>query len=266
MVSPLLALQTEQVRTFETEFKLKAVAVNSSHGGCSPEIVKALKAGEYQILLISPELLLSKHFVDNLLRDKTFILLILAVVVDEAHVVSHWGAGFRKKYGELGMVRAFLRRDTPIVAMSATLSPRVRKDVLSKLEFDDNNYVFVNIGNDRPNVALVARAIEHPQETYIDLNFIIPENTANAEDIPLTLIYADNIPKSTSVIDHLETLLPPNLRSLGLMRPFSAAFPHDYRSTLLDAFKKGVVRVMVCTDAAGMQRHLSAATFATQPF
>jgi superfamily II DNA helicase RecQ len=178
---------------------------------------QALKAGQCQILLISPELLLSKRFVDELLRDKAFIQLILAVVVDEAHVVSHWGAGFRKKYGELGMIRAFLRRDTPIVAMSATLSPRVQKDVLSKLEFSNNNYIFVNIGNDRPNVALVARAIEHAQETYIDLNFVIPENTAKAEDIPLTLIYADNIPKSTDVIDHLETLLPPNLCCCGLM-------------------------------------------------
>jgi superfamily II DNA helicase RecQ len=211
-----------------------------------------LKAGQYQILLISPELLLSKRFVDELLRDKAFIQLILAIVVDEAHVVSHWGAGFRRKYGELGMIRAFLCQETPIVAMSMTFSPRVRKDILNKLEFSDNNHVFVNIRNDRPNIALIAQAIEHAQETYIDLKFVIPEGTTKAEDIPLTLIYANNIPKSTDVIDPLETLLPPNLCRCGLMRPFSAAFPHDYRSTLLDSFKKGVVRAMICTDAAGM--------------
>jgi superfamily II DNA helicase RecQ len=216
-----------------------------------------LKAGKYQILLISPELLLSKRFIDELLRDKVFIGRILAIVIDEAHVVSHWGAGFRKKYGELGMIRAFLHRETPMVAMSATLSPRVRSDVLHKLEFAKEGYVLVNIGNDRSNVALVARAIEHAQETYVDLNFVIPDGTCKAEDVPLTLIYADNIPKSTDVIDHLEMILPPHLRRRGLIRPFSAAFPHDYRSSLLNSFKKGEVRIMICTDAAGMVSHLN---------
>jgi superfamily II DNA helicase RecQ len=195
---------------------------------------------------------------DEPLRDKAFVRLILAVVIDEAHVVSHWDAGFRKKYGELGMIRAFLRRETPIVAMSATLSPRVRNDVLrvGKLEFAKEGYALVNVGNDRSNVAPLARAIEHAQETYVDLNFVIPNGTRKAEDVPLTLIYADNFPKSIDVIDHLETILPAQLRHRGLIRPFCAAFPHDYHSSLLDSFKKKEVRVMICTDAAGMVSRL----------
>src|SRR5215217_3255705 len=101
------------------DFGIKAMAMNSSYGGCSPEAMELLKHGNSQMLLISPELLLSRRFIDHVLRDKQFTRRVLAVVVDEAHVVSHWGAGFRKRYGELGMIRAFLRRGTPIVAMSA---------------------------------------------------------------------------------------------------------------------------------------------------
>ncbi|PPQ86512.1 hypothetical protein CVT24_010453, partial [Panaeolus cyanescens] len=91
-VSPLLALQNEQVVTFSGEFGLSAVAVNSSFGGCNNEVLEALKAGQYQILVISPELLLSKTFVDDMLRKPAFTSRVFSVVVDEAHVVSHWGA------------------------------------------------------------------------------------------------------------------------------------------------------------------------------
>ena len=45
---------------------------------------------------------------------------ILSIVVDEAHVVSHWGAGFQKQYAELGTLPAILPKGTPFVAMSAT--------------------------------------------------------------------------------------------------------------------------------------------------
>ncbi|KAH6876462.1 P-loop containing nucleoside triphosphate hydrolase protein [Coprinopsis sp. MPI-PUGE-AT-0042] len=263
MVSPLVALQDEQVETF-AGMGVKAVAVNSSHGGCSPEVLESLKAGHFQILLISPELLLSRRFIDEMLRDKAFTSRILAMVVDEAHVVSHWGAGFRKRYGELGMVRAFLQRGTPVVAMSATLASRVRRDVLKKLEFSQEGWVFVNVGNDRPNVALAVRAIEHAMNTYADLDFIIPGNATQASDIPATLLYADNVPHSADIIDHLEPLLPQHLQNTGLLRPFSAAYSHDYRAAAMKAFKAGAIRVLVCTDAAGMGCNLPAVDLVVQ--
>jgi superfamily II DNA helicase RecQ len=92
-------------------------------------------------VLISPEMLLSNRFIPEVLQNKEFHKRVLSVVVDEAHVVSRWGSGFRKKYGMLGSIRAHLPRGTPIVAVSATLPARVRGDVLSKLQFDVNNFV-----------------------------------------------------------------------------------------------------------------------------
>ncbi|KAJ7347773.1 hypothetical protein DFH08DRAFT_698743, partial [Mycena albidolilacea] len=68
------------------------------------------------------------------------------VVVDEAHVVSHLGAYFRKKYRTLGMIHTFLLQGTP-VALSATLPACIRNNVLSKLQFGQD-YANINVGND----------------------------------------------------------------------------------------------------------------------
>ena len=94
------------------------------------------------------------------------------LVIPHAHVVSHWGASFRKKYGILGTIRAFLPRGTPMIALSATLPARVRNGVLSKLQFSQD-YVNIDIGNDRPNVSIIICGIHHPLNTYADLDFIV---------------------------------------------------------------------------------------------
>ncbi|KAF8210857.1 P-loop containing nucleoside triphosphate hydrolase protein [Mycena galopus ATCC 62051] len=237
MISPLIALHDEQVDTFREEFKLKAIAVNSSNGGCKIEVLKEIVSGEHQIVLISPEMALSRRFIREVLRNTEFGKRVLSVVVDEAHVVSHWGASFRKKYGTLGIIRAFLLRGTPVVALSATLPARIRSDVLSKLQFS-RDYVSIDIGNDRPNVSLVVRAIQHPINTYADLDFVVDGIKKRK-----AFVYADNIATGVEIADHLEE---------GLIRPYNAALSKEYRREAMRLFKSGEIRVLVCTDAAGM--------------
>ncbi|KAF8064911.1 P-loop containing nucleoside triphosphate hydrolase protein, partial [Lyophyllum atratum] len=251
MVSPLIALQEEQVQTFEEEYKLKAVAVNSAHGGCQPELMTKICSGAYQIVIISPEMLLSKRFIKNVLGDTEFCSRVLSVVIDEAHVVSHWGSGFRKQYGRLGILRALLPKGTPMVAMSATLPPRVQKDVLNLLQFGQD-YITINLGNNRPNVSIVVRAIQNTMNTYSDLDFLIPNNVVEASQIPKAFVYADSISTGPDIEQRLHERLPEHLRELGLIRPYSAAYTKEYRAELMRLFKLGVVRILICTDAAGM--------------
>ncbi|KAJ6617841.1 P-loop containing nucleoside triphosphate hydrolase protein [Mycena sp. CBHHK59/15] len=250
MISPLIALHDEQVETFRDEFKLKAIAVNSSNGGCKIEVLKEIVNGEHQIVLISPEMVLSRRFIREVLRNTEFGKRVLSVVVDEAHVVSHWGASFRKKYGTLGIIRAFLPRGTPVVALSATLPARIRSDVLSKLQFS-RDYVSIDIGNDRPNVSLVIRAIQHPLNTYADLDFTVAGAT-NPSEIKKAFIYADNIATGIEIIDHLNELLPPESQKEGIIRPYNAVLSKEYRREVMAQFKSGKIRILVCTDAAGM--------------
>ncbi|PPQ70400.1 hypothetical protein CVT24_013138, partial [Panaeolus cyanescens] len=137
---------------------------------------------------------------------------------------------------------------------------------LPPLEYPRSDYLFINIGNDRPNVAIVVRALEHSQESYRDLDFIIiSKNGINKpKDIPSTMLYVDSVAKGPEIIDYLVALLPLHLRDLGLVRPFSAGFPLEYRTEVLAQFKNGAIRVLVCTDAAGMGCNLPAVDVVVQ--
>ncbi|KAI0349391.1 P-loop containing nucleoside triphosphate hydrolase protein [Trametes cingulata] len=257
MVCPLLSLEDEMVRTFDLDFGLKAIAVNSKNGACSPLVIKRILAGTYHIVLISPEMLQSRTFINRVLRNRNFARRILSLIIDEAHCISHWGADFRKKYSSLGIIRAFLARGTPVIALSATFTPRVRRDVMSKLHFPKGSQSFLNVGNERPNVALVVRACEHALNTYADLDFVIPEGAHSRECIPKTYIYADNISVGSEIVDHLKGLV---IARTGMsvedasesVRPFNAVMSDTYRTESMDAFRRGTVRILVCTDAAGM--------------
>jgi superfamily II DNA helicase RecQ len=203
-------------------------------------------------VVISPEMLLSKRFVTNVLRNSEMRQKILSVVVDEAHVVSHWGSGFRKKYGTLGILHALLPKDTPMVAMSATLPPRVRRDMIKKLQFDEDNYTYLNLGNDRPNVSLVVRAIQNPINSYSDIDFLIPATASKPEDVEKAFVYADNIGVGSDMMEHLYEISSSSFREAGIIRTYNSAFSKKYRQEVMELFKAGHVRILICTDAAGM--------------
>lgn len=212
-------------------------------------------AGAYWIVVVSPEMLQSRRFVDKVLRKPEFGPCVLSVFVDEAHCASLWGASFRKKYATNGIVHAFLPRSTPMIAVTATLAPRVHHDVVQKLEFDPNNYIFINIGNDRPNIAQVIRAIEHPMNSYQDLDFVVPETITCPEDINKAFVYMDDITVGGEMGDYLNGRVDSKFHHLGLIRPYNAAMSKSYQKLVMQLFKEGVVRVLICTDAAGMVGH-----------
>ncbi|TFY51019.1 hypothetical protein EVJ58_g10779 [Rhodofomes roseus] len=270
MVSPLLALEEEMVGTFKTEFGLPAVAVNGLIDKKElREIFKDIVQGRYRIVLTSPEMLQSPAFKFHVLCHQTFTQRVLSIVVDEAHCVSHWGADFRKLYGRLGTIRAHLHPGTPVIAVTATLTARVRRDLREILHFPKLGGKFINVGNDRPNVSIVVRACEHPQNTLADLDFILPATIDTPLDIPKTYVYVDKIETGNNIIDHLEALLHtrnPTLSNHGLIRPFNATMSPEYRQAAMSAFRentstapsdgateaRGPIRILVCTDAAGM--------------
>ncbi|KAI5884996.1 P-loop containing nucleoside triphosphate hydrolase protein [Schizophyllum commune H4-8] len=264
MVSPLIALMNEmviplmrlQAKSFEKDYGVSATALNSSKSSVDIKGTSQLKRilnGDFCVVLLSPEMLASKPFTDCVLRNQRFTSRVYSVIVDEAHCISFWGAEFRKCYGSIGFIRAFLPRDTPIIALSATLTSRVIRTVVDTLQLSRSPprpYLHLNIGNDRPNVSLIVRAMHHPMNTYNDLDFVIPANVSRAEDIPKTWIYADNITTGQEIIQHLHSLLPEHLHSA--VRPFNAVQSEGYRDLAMDLFRQGIIRILVCTDAAGM--------------
>ncbi|KAL1754249.1 P-loop containing nucleoside triphosphate hydrolase protein [Schizophyllum commune] len=247
VISPLIALQNEMVRTFQNEHGVTATALNSSVDEDSQIQMKRIVRGDFRIVLLSPEMLWSQSFFNKVLRNPKFARRIYSVVVDEAHCISFWGTDFRKEYGRIGAIRAFLSRDIPIIAVSATLTRRVRRNVVDTLQLNRSSarpYLWLNAGNDRPNVAYIVRPIHHTLDSYDDLDFVIPPAADTLDDIPKTWIYADNINTGYKIVQHLRELAPAHLRD-GI-RCFNAVLTTEYREQALEEFRKGKIRILGC--------------------
>ncbi|GAB1528554.1 hypothetical protein RhiTH_011748 [Rhizoctonia solani] len=251
-IIPLLALQDEMAVTFPAEFGISAVAINSQVTTSNKDLIRDVISGKYRVILISPESLLLPQFIKDVLSTQEFTQSLLSVVIDEAHVISLLGADFQKLYGSLSILCAFLPQGIPFIALSATLTPRVYRNLIKQLEFR-SDHKFINEGNDRGNVTLISQKCVHPLETYRDLGFVVPPHVKERSNILKTFIYADSIEDGTGIVDYLTNeCLPTALQSSGLIRPYNALFSTPYRQLVMELFWRGLVRVLVCTDAAGM--------------
>jgi ATP-dependent DNA helicase RecQ len=130
IVSPLLALMRNQVEA-AARAGIRACTINSANLDEWSEITAEIRAGEVDVLLISPERLNNPDFRDNVLPDLAAGAGLL--VVDEAHCVSDWGHDFRPDYRRLRTFLAGLHDRTPVLATTATANARVTADVADQL-------------------------------------------------------------------------------------------------------------------------------------
>ncbi|KAI0083397.1 P-loop containing nucleoside triphosphate hydrolase protein [Irpex rosettiformis] len=127
IATPLIQLAEEMVNTFREEFGLAVISIHSKNGVLSP--AKDILDGKYKVILASPEMMQTRTFIDKLSRNQKFV------------------HKFRKKYMTLGNLRAFLPSSTSVIAVLATLTARVCRDIQSKLHFSKANSSFIDIGN-----------------------------------------------------------------------------------------------------------------------
>jgi ATP-dependent DNA helicase RecQ len=130
IVSPLLALMRNQVEA-AARAGIRARTINSANLDEWSVIQHEIRAGEVDVLLISPERLNNPDFRDNVLPDLAATTGLL--VVDEAHCVSDWGHDFRPDYRRLRTFLAGLPGRTPVLATTATANARVTADVADQL-------------------------------------------------------------------------------------------------------------------------------------
>ena len=160
VVSPLIALMTDQVEAL----KQQGVAAARLDSGVSlddrSEIWRAARAGELDLLYVSPEGLAQPHLIDRL-HDLPLSL----IAIDEAHCVSQWGHDFRPDYRTLGRL-AELFPGVPRVAVTATADARTRDDIVRSLRLDGARVVVDSFA--RPNLQLAAVRKENGSRARTD--------------------------------------------------------------------------------------------------
>ncbi|MEV7965901.1 ATP-dependent DNA helicase RecQ [Sphaerisporangium sp. NPDC088356] len=150
VVSPLIALQRDQVAGLAEANAGGAVAVNSAQSdGTSDASFDQLRAGTAEFIFLSPEQLAKPEVIDRLRAARPSL-----IAIDEAHCVSAWGHDFRPDYLRLGQAIERLGHP-PVVALTATAAPLVRDDILASLGLPDARQIVR--GFDRPNIDLEVR-------------------------------------------------------------------------------------------------------------
>src|SRR5262245_24266244 len=164
VVSPLIALMQDQVRLLDDN-GIAATFINSSLAGHEVAArIAALRRGDYKLVYLAPERLLQSEFLSGVLSRVHEAVGIASFVIDEAHCVSRWGHDFRPEYRQLSVLRARFA-GVPLLAFTATATPRVRSDIIGQLGLRNAGLHVASFN--RPNLFYAVRP--RSKDSYADL-------------------------------------------------------------------------------------------------
>lgn len=228
VVTPLIALMKDQVANLRSR-GIKATAIYS--GMRTSDVVTALENcifGDYKFLYISPERISSELFVKKIQRVKVQL-----ITVDEAHCISQWGHDFRPAYRQICELRRMFP-SAPVLALTATATPEVVKDIQLQLNFREENCYSMSF--ERKNLVYVVRRTENKAK---ELLHILSRIEGSA------IIYTLNRKKTKEVCDFL-------LANGVTAEYYHAGLSPESKDAKEHAWKSGTARVMVSTNAFGM--------------
>lgn len=227
VVTPLIALMKDQVQNLNDR-GIKALCVNAGMGRREVELTLNNAAyGDFKFLYVSPERLGTRLFLDYVKEMN-----VSYVVVDEAHCISQWGYDFRPDYLQIGRLREMV--DAPVVALTATATPKVAEDIMCRLGFQEKT--LIKSGFERPNLSYIVRKCEDKLGQLLS----ICSSVAGTG-----IVYVRNRKKTEE--------LAAFLAASGISSSYyHAGLGTDSRTDRQEKWKSGKTRVMVCTNAFGM--------------
>jgi len=237
IISPLIALmknQVDMVRGFSSDDKIAHYLNSSLNRAQSKQVKQDLEDGVTKLLYVAPETLTKP---DTIAFFKE--LNISFVAVDEAHCISEWGHDFRPEYRRIREMIDEISPEIPIVALTATATPKVRVDIIKTLKLRDAQ-IFLSSFN-RDNLYYEVRPKSNREETIKNIVQFIKANGEGKSGI----VYCLNR-KTTEEI--AETLRVNDIKAA----PYHAGLDSGTRSEIQDQFLMEDVDVICATIAFGM--------------
>ena len=231
VVSPLIALMRDQQRQLE-DLNIPSLSFDSHMSPDEKKVaIRRIAQEEIKVLYISPERLALNGF-REMLKD----IKISLIAIDEAHCVQQWGQGFRPEYAKLGSYLEALG-PCPRMALTATVTPRERAEVVKSLRMKDPHYIA--LGSVRENLEL---NIYHYQNMELHKQSIL-EAVAGRED--QGIVYASTRKNVDEIYRGLKARKVP-------VGQYHGGMMADQRQRAQLDFMNGKIRTMVATKAFGM--------------
>lgn len=236
VISPLIALMKNQVdliRGYSDDDRIAHFLNSSLNKSQIRQVLEDIKDGRTKILYVAPETLTKEEYL-NFFKEINVSL----VAVDEAHCISEWGHDFRPEYRKIKTMVNTIGDDIPIVALTATATPKVQSDIVRNLGLDEYNK-FISSFN-RTNLYYDIRPKLKKQETMREIIQVIKDMGQ-----PSGIIYVQNR-KTTQ-------MLADTLRMNGISAaPYHAGLDANTRANTQDAFLKEDIKIICATIAFGM--------------
>ena len=234
IVSPLIALMKNQVDFLRGNSLNDSIAhvINSTLTKTEINKVKNdVFNNKTKILFVAPESLVKLNLINFLKSVKISFL-----AIDEAHCISEWGHDFRPEYRNIRKVLDQINKNTPIMALTATATPKVQQDILKNLKIKDAEIFKASFN--RPNLYYEVR--EKTKDVIIDIVKFVKNNKSKSG-----IIYC----LSRKKVEELTKTLKVNDISVV---PYHAGLDSKIRSKNQDSFLKEDCDVVVATIAFGM--------------
>lgn len=236
IVSPLIALmknQVDLVRGYNSRDNI-AHFLNSTLNKGQQKIVKEdLISGKTKLLYVAPETLTKEENVE-FFKD----LDISFFAVDEAHCISEWGHDFRPEYRRLREIMDMIDKNIPVIALTATATPKVQSDIIKNLGLRYPN-IFISSFN-RPNLYYEIQPKIKKEDAVKNIVKFISQNKGKSG-----IIYTLNR-KTTEEL--AEMLMANGIKAVA----YHAGFDSKSRALKQDQFLNEDVQVIVATIAFGM--------------
>ena len=228
VITPLIALMKDQVQNLRKR-GIKALSIYS--GMSRQDIITTLENcifGNYKFLYISPERLDTEIF-----RTKLRKMKVSMITVDESQCISQWGYDFRPAYLKIAEIRELLP-DVPVLALTATATPEVVKDIQARLHFRRENVFRMSF--ERSNLAYIVRKTDNKTGELLHILRSMPGSA---------IVYVRNRRRTKEITELLNNEdITADFYHAGLDDATKDIRQHRWQS--------GGSRVMVATNAFGM--------------